>query len=355
MNTHHYSYQAARDCFMSLAKPIAVSLESHRHPIHGPDGEIAMDIAYFGDADSNNVLVISSGTHGVEGYCGSFVQCELLRQGIVEKLPDDFCLIMIHAVNPYGFAWQRRVNEDNIDLNRNFIQHGTKPRTNDGYAELAYCLEPTSWREADRKKMWQEIFAVADQHQDEPGWQGMAITSGQSTFPHGVFYAGQTAAWSNLKIREFVETLKGRLVAWLDIHTALGAFGAAECIVEYPPGSKPLENARKLWGARVRNTKTNESLSADIAGSMSVGAHEALGDDLVFCGLEYGTVRSKQVLEAVIGDQWLHRYGTLDSEQGRVVKQAMMDAFYPDDPKWRASVFAIALEVIEPILDVKLT
>lgn len=354
MSTHHYSYQAARDCFLSLATPTAVSLDSHLHPINGPDGEIAMDIAYFGNPAAKSVLVLSSGTHGVEGYCGSFIQCELLRRGIVDKLPSDFCLIMVHGVNPYGFAWRRRVNEDNIDLNRNFIDHGARTQTNAGYAELAFCLEPTSWTESDRAMMWQQIFEVANQHHDEPGWQGMAITSGQTTFPNGVFYAGQAASWSNLRIRQFVETLKGKLVAWLDIHTALGAYGDAECIVEYTPGTKPLENAQKLWGERVRNTKTNESSSADIAGSMGVGAHEALGDDLVFCGLEYGTVRPKQVLEAVIGDQWLHRYGRLESAEGRAVKQAMMDAFYPDDPEWRQSVFEIALDVIEPIISVDL-
>jgi hypothetical protein len=350
MNTHHYTYAAARDCFLSLARPLALNIESHVHPLQGPDGEIAMDIATFGKADASNVLVMTSGTHGVEGYCGSFIQCEFLHRGLLENLPEDFCLVMIHGVNPYGFAWQRRVNEDNIDLNRNFIDHDHGARKNTGYVELSALLEPKIWDDASTAAMWQQIFAIANQHDDEPGWQAMAITSGQTDYPNGVFYAGQGPAWSNLRIREFVTRLKGKHVAWLDIHTALGAYGEAECIVEYSPDSAPLKHAHKLWGDRVRNTKTNESLSADIAGSMGAGAHETLGDDLVFCGLEYGTVKSKQVLEAVIADQWLHRYGDLASAQGQAIKQQMMDAFYPDDPNWRASVFTIALDVIKPIL-----
>ncbi len=31
--------------------------------------------------------------------------------------------LLIHALNPYGFAWTRRVTEDNVDLNRNFVDH----------------------------------------------------------------------------------------------------------------------------------------------------------------------------------------------------------------------------------------
>lgn len=354
MQTHHYDYASARECFLSLAKPQAVSIESKVHPMQGPDGEIAMDIATFGNPQSNSVLVLTSGTHGVEGYCGSFIQCELLKRGIVEKLPADFCLIMVHGVNPHGFAWRRRVNEDNIDLNRNFIDHEQPQSSNEGYPELAELLEPKEWNDEAANAMWQNIFEVANRHSDDPGWQAAAITSGQTEYPNGVFYAGQAPAWSNRTIREFVQTLKGKLVAWLDIHTALGAYGEAECIVEYAPGTLPLDNAQKLWGDRVRNTKTNESLSADIAGSMGVGAHEALGDDLVFCGLEYGTVKAKQVLEAVIADQWLHRYGDMNSPEGEALKQKMMDAFYPDDPEWREAVFNIAIEVIEPVLDVSL-
>jgi hypothetical protein len=33
----------------------------------------------------------------------------------------DVTLVFIHAVNPYGFHHDRRVNEDNIDINRNFL------------------------------------------------------------------------------------------------------------------------------------------------------------------------------------------------------------------------------------------
>ncbi len=345
--SHHYDYQSARDCFLSLVNELSGELETSLHPLAGPDGEVAMDIARFGNPEARQVLVLSSGTHGVEGYCGSFIQCRLLKEGIADRLPNDLGLLMVHGVNPYGFAWQRRVNEDNIDLNRNFVDHDAGHKANQGYEELAQILEPSEWDEDAIAAMWQSIFSVAAEHDE--GWQAAAITGGQYAHKDGVFYGGIAPAWSNLKIREVARSLQGKQVVWLDIHTALGPYGEAECIVEYMPGSKPLKVAKNLWGEKVRNTKTKESVSTDIAGSISVGTHDELGDNLVMAGLEYGTVRAKQVLEAVIGDQWLHRYGLLDSDRGRVLKQAMMDSFYPDDQIWRDSVYNIALELIEPV------
>jgi hypothetical protein len=78
--------------------------------------------------------------------------------------------------------------------------------------------------------------------------------------------------------------------------------------------------------------------------------HQQLGENLVIAGLEYGTVKGSQVMEALIADQWLHRYGDLTSEQGAEIKQRMMDAFYPDDPEWRQSVYRIATDLIAPMV-----
>jgi hypothetical protein len=253
-------------------------------------------------------------------------------------------------VNPYGFAWRRRVNEDNIDLNRNFIDHKNHP-VNEGYQEIAELLEPADWNDDSMNGIWTGIRQIAANHGDNPAWQAAAISGGQYQFPNGQFYGGEAAAWSNQKMRLFAdEYLTAPAVAWLDIHTALGPYGTAECIVEYQPGSPPLEAAQALWGDRVRNTKTNDSHSPDIAGSMSFGLHQHLGNDLVMAGLEYGTVKGRQVVEALVADQWLHRHGDPSSDEAEPIKQLMMDAFYPDDPEWRSAVYQIATELVAPML-----
>ena len=87
-------------------------------------GQDDAEVALLGPADAASVLVTISATHGVEGFCGSGVQVATFAQR--QNVPAGMALVAVHAINPYGFAWLRRVTEDNVDLNRNFIDHSSK-------------------------------------------------------------------------------------------------------------------------------------------------------------------------------------------------------------------------------------
>ena len=63
----------------------------------------------------------------------------------MSRLAADTALVLVHANNPHGFAHQRRVNEDNIDLNRNFIDFDAEIPDSPGYAELHPALVPDAW------------------------------------------------------------------------------------------------------------------------------------------------------------------------------------------------------------------
>ena len=52
-------------------------------------------------------------------------------------------LLLVHAVNPYGFAHTRRVNESNVDLNRNFLRHPDEHVPNPDYDALYEHINPT--------------------------------------------------------------------------------------------------------------------------------------------------------------------------------------------------------------------
>ena len=68
-------YAQARGKFLEGAAAAGLRIESHMHPLKGRDGEtLAMDIALAGKPDAASLLIVSSGCHGVEGYCGSGVQ-----------------------------------------------------------------------------------------------------------------------------------------------------------------------------------------------------------------------------------------------------------------------------------------
>ena len=133
-------YPAARAAFLAAAAQAGARVRSVEHPFaRGPGGTpLHMDRAVLGDPDAPAALCVISGTHGPEGYAGSAVQTGLLRSGLAQRYAERQRVILIHAHNPYGFAWDTRFNEDNIDLNRNYLASFAPPLpANPGYEAVA--------------------------------------------------------------------------------------------------------------------------------------------------------------------------------------------------------------------------
>src|SRR5438477_12735844 len=113
-------YFTARDRFREAAAGAGGRMETLPLDAKGPGGEnLGIDIAWFGAENPRRVLLHSSGLHGVEGFAGSAIQLQLLND--VPTISEDTALIVVHVLNPYGMAWLRRSNENNVDLNRNFL------------------------------------------------------------------------------------------------------------------------------------------------------------------------------------------------------------------------------------------
>src|SRR3954451_2310779 len=178
-------YSQARARFLDSAVAAGARLHAHDHPLRGPAGEVlATDVAVLGPPDAPARLMVLSGTHGVEGFAGSLCQRVLLERGMT--LPDDLALVVVHAINPYGFAWVRRVNEDNVDLNRNCIDFAAGLPENPGYDELADAIVPEQWDEPTQRATAEQLLAFGSEH----GFDALqaAISMGQYTHPTGVFY-----------------------------------------------------------------------------------------------------------------------------------------------------------------------
>ena len=137
----------------------------------------------------------------------------------------------MHALNPYGFAWLRRVNEDNIDLNRNFHDFSKDLPSCSAYEELHDWLVPLEWDGEIRKRADDNLLKYIAA-KGKPAFQ-TAVTSGQHTRPTGLFYSGTTKTWSNRTLRGILgEHLpaSAKTVAVLDFHTGLGPTAYGEPI-----------------------------------------------------------------------------------------------------------------------------
>jgi hypothetical protein len=333
-------YAEARAKFLEAAKQAGAELDRFENPERGPDGgELSTDVAWIGPRSAEKVLVMISATHGAEGFCGSGAQVDWLRRGEVRDLPNGTAVLLIHAINPYGFAWLRRVTEENIDLNRNWIDFAQPAPENTGYDELAAAIVPPAWTpeavaEADAAlRAYREAHGALELQQ--------AMTGGQYRHPEGVFYGGAAPCWA----RRTQETIyrdylgQAKRIAILDYHTGLGPWGYAEPIMSDPADSPAFRRGRAWFGAAVTTPLDGSSTSAITAGDNLAAAPQLLAHaEVTGVALEFGVLPRAQVFRAVRADAWLHAHGDLASPQGREIKAQIRAAFYGDADDWKGMV-----------------
>ena len=167
-NVHDFfapTYGDARQRFLAAAAKSGAVVTKHIHPLKGPSGEeLALDVAAFGPLDAKRVFVTMSATHGGEGFLGSAAQVGWLTEGRYRDLPDDTAVVLMHAVNPHGFAWLRRVTEGNIDLNRNFLDYAEPVPEKPEYDKLHAAICPDDWTESARASADNILDKYAEEH-----------------------------------------------------------------------------------------------------------------------------------------------------------------------------------------------
>ncbi|MEL7545625.1 MAG: M14 family metallopeptidase [Pseudomonadota bacterium] len=346
----HFSanYLEAREKFLSASAERGLSVDSRLNPnAKGAQGEeLFTDIIRIGSATAPTVLVLLSATHGVEGYCGSGVQVGLLREGYFSELPEALSIVMVHAMNPYGFSHDRRVNEDNIDLNRNFLDFDDPDRPDCGYSALHEWLVPDDWDGPARAQANKDLARFIE----ENGMRAFqaAVSGGQYQHADGIFYGGERPSWSNETFRAVLSDYAGHAhrVGVIDFHTGLGPYGYGEPITV--GNSKQKSLAKQWYGDAVTDPDSGDSSSAPVVGSTGDAVAQTLPDaDIAFIALEYGTRDLTTVLTSLRADNWLYAKGDVDSPLGAQIKAEIRDACYPDADDWKAAVWTRAVEIID--------
>jgi len=342
-------YRSGRAAFIEACEEAELGVTARVHPsAKGADGKpLFIDVATIGARESKCALLLISGTHGVEGYFGSGAETGLLREGLARRAPKGAKIIVLHALNPYGFAWNRRVNEDNADINRNFVDHAHPP-ANAAYESLAEFIAPESISPASMKKANARLRQYAREHGDFALQE--AISAGQYNHADGLYFGGAHMAWSAAMLKDvFVEELAHveRLIV-IDFHTGLGESGAAEMITEDLPGSKAYARAKAMWGGLVRSSEAGESLSAPLTGTIDKAVAQWMkGKELTFAALEVGTAPMRDVFAALRKDNWLHTRAKSGYGGAKAIKSQIRAAFYPDTAEWKRAVWAHADEAVD--------
>jgi hypothetical protein len=341
-------YAEARRKFRDAARASGGVLESYGNPAGGPGGvDLTTETAWLGPRQAERILIVMSGTHGVEGFCGSGLQVALLERNVAREIAQGIALLMIHALNPSGFAWIRRVTEGNVDLNRNFVDHSQPYPVNFGYKELREAICPPEWNAAARAAADATLDAYSAAH----GAMALqaAISTGQFVDPEGLFYGGRAPTWSNRTLREILrhEALAARHVALVDFHSGLGPYGKGEIINNHLSHHPGVQRVKDWFGEEATSTEDGSSSSAKITGDVTIALDETLPKAAITgLTLEFGTEPVREMLDALRADNWLHFHGRLDSAQGREIKARLLRAFYPDRNDWRDMLWERAVDVV---------
>ena len=347
-----HDYREARNAFIQACEARDLGVTSRLNgAVKGADEKsLFMDTTIIGPRDAKKALLMISATHGVEGYFGSAVETGLLREGI--EAPKGTKIVMLHALNPFGFSWDRRVNEDNADINRNFMDFKNPPK-NAPYDELADAIILPGISPEEMKRANAKLRAYSDKH----GAFALqaAISTGQYNHADGIYYGGSKESWSAKALKDvFREELKGiKKLTVIDFHTGLGAHGAAELIVEDAPGTAAYKRAKAMWGDAVQSSEGGESVSPPLHGTVDQAVAGWAKDnfELTYAALEVGTKPARDVFTALRRDNWLCLNAQPNDPAWPTVKRELRDAFYPDTAEWKRMVWDHAMHAVKGALD----
>ena len=346
-------YTEARFKFREACIAAGAEIDVYELPISGPQGDpLSTEVCILGPDDADTALLLSSGTHGVEGVAGSAIQVGLLNSGIERRVLQGLRIIMVHAINPYGFAYLRRVNENNVDLNRNFLDHSKSHPKNSNYDALARAIAPNSYTAFTKSLSVARLSSYRALH----GTAALqaAISRGQYEHSEGLFYGGRSETWSNKTFRSIVRRhlpIVSR-VAFVDFHTGLGPYGVGECIQDYVPGSPAHERANTWWGNRARTTRTGEAVGIELTGAIKFAVSDMLADrEVTSVTLEFGTVPPMKVFLAMQAENWLHHHGGEDNPKAQGIKAEMRRVFYPEADDWKEAIWKQGKEVVDQAIE----
>lgn len=332
-------FEHARRAFVEAATDAGAAIETFAHHLSGPAGEtLSTDVALLGNPAAKNVLMLVSGTHGVEGLPGSGLMVSQLRTRVCVPDRDDLAVMLVHALNPIGLANRRRVDEDNVDVNRNFAALPTS-LDNPDYDALhpLLTMSPSGLGSARR-------HAALATYVARKGRRALqrAVTRGQFAHQTGLFFGGHGPSWSHRTWARIVDRLSDkRRVLVIDYHTGLGPHGRGELI---SPLRSQLAREHQSWQAlamaacfgidAVRLVANDDAVATEVSGDLLSYTMQR-GDHMAGVALEFGTYPPLQVLDALINENWAHH---ADDPRVHRYRDQLVEVFSPDERAWRRSV-----------------
>lgn len=346
---------------------IETDLYSHAIDV---EEDLYIDTIYLpSSTEQKNLVVLTTGVHGIEGYIGS-VMLDVFWQEIYPDLnKENTGVLVIANVNPYGMKHHRRYNENNVDLNRNFIidWEAFDTTVNKDYPKVDQFLGPQKkmgnalWHEAGfYASMVKEVVANgADSISN-------ALLGGQYEYPQGVYYGGAGDEQSTTYVKDVFEWTLGdsqyENVVHIDVHSG---YGPRYNMVIFNSVYETMNEAetKALFGYDNVISYDSESFYATTGDTTDFyyRLKEQMGSETALFStcFEFGTI-GDSFLDSIISmkytieenqDYW---YPTTDKVMNAIVKERYQELFYPTEMEWREKTVADFAAAAKGVLNAKL-
>lgn len=345
------SYDESRAAFRSLAmhwKSEGAVVESFRVP-SAVDDDLTIDTLYIPPKGRpEKLVIITSGMHGIEAFTGSAVQRYFLERILPDLDRTNLGVLAVHAVNPYGFRYERRVSENNVDLNRNWdVEPSLFQSKNEGYEIVNEMLNPEV--KVDLSSMDNRFFAIRSILQImQHGMPALrqAILQGQYAHPRGLFFGGRTFEPQKALLEPLFKKTAASYshVLLIDLHTGFGERGRLHLFpnaIRDPAVRARLEAVFEGYQIDYGDTEGFYTTTGDFSQYLGKLLEDKIYLPMVF---EYGTMDSqtmpgsiRSLHNMIIENQgFWHGYESDDDEAE--VKRRFREHYNPSSHIWRTKV-----------------
>ena len=341
------SYEEVREHLQDLTKELGVELFSH--PVDAAD-DLYIDSFYLpAGSEKTNLIVLTTGVHGMEGYIGATMLDVFFGEVYPALDQEDTGVLVVANVNPYGMKYHRRYNENNVDLNRNFIidWNNFDLSSNKDYPKVINFLEPKGkignalWHEAGffLKLGKEAIFTGADVISD-------ALLTGQYESPQGVYYGGNGDEKSTAYLKNvFADCLDGEYenIVHIDIHSG---YGPRYNMVIFNSVYETMTEAetKAAFGYDYVISHDSESFYATTGDTTDffyrLAESKNSDKELFSTCFEFGTIGDEFFdtilsLKYTVDENRQHWYPTDNETSAEIVKENYFELFYPTETEWR--------------------
>ncbi|MCI0609978.1 MAG: M14 family metallopeptidase [Anaerolineae bacterium] len=358
------SYEDSRARFLQSLNLIqqkwhSTLLETHPLKDHS---DLSIDWLWAHAHKKETLVIISTAEHGIEGYVGSAMMKIFIEEFAPRLNPENTGLLLIHGLNPWGMKHHRKVNENSVDLNRNFVFDGDfDPAINPEFHYVENFINPQRRIESFNLE---SIRFLGDVVKSIIRMGIATITKasllGQHHTPNGFFYGGANHQESTVVAmglyRRALEEYQS--VIQIDMHTGYGPRYQMSIIMSPLDPMTSEETSQKFNYPLVLKINAEEfyDISGDMAAYYYNLRNKHFPDKQLFaCGFEFGTFGSSlpariRSLRAMVFENQLHWHGAKNEQIAGQVRREFDEFYFPHETKWREKALTDARQAFDGIL-----